>query len=183
MQSPSRSHFQSVRGSPSVLPRRFVSYLPINLSGRHIWSFALPFHTSGRAEQSSAESPFAGIWGMTRGRLQDPGDRENRFFTPPSLGLALWCVTTRTTAHTHTNGARHPRATNAPTPTQSVNLPFFLSFALCWDVGFQWFSSHSGVFQSFVTIFSYFHLHTYTHTIAGRTHSVHYIKIIKGLSI
>lgn len=62
-----------------------------------------------------------------------------------------------------------------PTHQHQRNLStflFFLSFAfvvLCSGTWFQWFSSHSGVFQSFVTIFSYFHAHslTYTHTCGG----------------
>uniref|UniRef100_A0A8D8D7W3 (northern house mosquito) hypothetical protein n=1 Tax=Culex pipiens TaxID=7175 RepID=A0A8D8D7W3_CULPI len=165
-------------------------------SGPSCFRFTLPSACFGRprfrncpeAVPSRGLAPFGKIredLGQCVGEeTGGPGDRKNRFFSP----RALWCVTTRTTTHTCSASTTPP--SRRPTHQHQRNLSTFLYFSLlfpsfalcgtCWSsallVGwFQWFSSHSGVFQSFVTIFSYFHAHIHSE------HPEHTIKIIRGL--
>lgn len=115
-------------------------------------------------------SVFQGFVGGT------PGGQGKSILLP-----RLWCVTTRTT--THAVRATPPSATNAPTPTQSVNLPFFLSFAfaalLCWDVVSMvfftlWsFSELRHHFLVFPCTNLRTHLHTHIHLLAEE-YSKHY---------
>lgn len=134
---------------------RDVSYLPINLrTGRRtaaahlvlcasVSHFLLPpaavLFTSAailRLCSSSERPPHLGsvFQGFRGGTPRGTG----KIDSSPPAAATLWCVTTRTT--THAVRATPPSATNAPTPTQSVNLPFFpllrlrCSARLCWDV-------------------------------------------------
>lgn len=187
--------------------RRFanVSYLPINLrTGRrrtaaHLVLCASVSHflsppaavlfTSAAAAIlrlcSSSEWPphlgsvFQGFVGGT------PGGQGKSILLPPPMV----CHHT----HDHTCSARDTPERNQRTNTNAICQPSFFSSpspSLLCSAGtwFQWFSSHSGVFQSFVTIFSYFHAQTYVHTYIHtctclRRNTPNTIKIIRGLSI
>lgn len=167
-------------------------------SGPSCFRFTLPsacfdrprFRNCPEAVPSRGLAPFVKIredLGICGGETGGQGTGKNRFFSP----RALWCVTTRTTTHTCSASTTPPsRRRRRPTHQHQRNLSTFLYFSLffpsfalcgtCWSsallVGwFQWFSSHSGVFQSFVTIFSYFHAHIHSE------HPEHTIKIIRGL--
>lgn len=126
-----------------------------------------------------------GSWGNERGRPGDQGTGKNRFFSP----RARFGVSPHARPHTYTCSA----STTPPsqrTNTNAICQPSFLCSLLLFLsshsagragalllVGwFQWFSSHSGVFQRFVTIFSYFHAHKHT-----LLYSEHTIKITRGL--
>lgn len=160
-----------------------------NLGGADDGTSGRPrFRNCPEAVPSRGLAPFGKIredLGQCVGRRRAvQGTGKNRFFSP----RALWCVTTRTTTHTCSASTTPP--SRRPTHQHQRNLSTFLYFSLffpsfalggtCWSsallVGwFQWFSSHSGVFQSFVTIFSYFHAHIHSE------HPEHTIKIIRGL--
>lgn len=98
--------------------------------------------------------------------VQDQG----KIDSSPLVG-GLCGVSPHARPHTHTGG--HPRVARPTHQHQrAICQPSFFLFLLpsvaLWDVlgsldgWFQWFSSHSGVFQSFVTIFSYFHAHIHS---------------------
>lgn len=120
---------------------------------------------SEAVQQFRVAAPFG--WCVPRIRRGDPRGTGKIDSSPPAYGVSPH-------ARPHMQCARHPRA--QPTHQHQRNLSTFLfsspSPSLLCSAGtwFQWFSSHSGVFQSFVTIFSYFHaqtyVHTYTHTLA-----------------
>lgn len=97
--------------------------------------------------------------------VQDQG----KIDSSPLVG-GLCGVSPHARPHTHTGG--HPRVARPTHQHQRAicqpSFFFLLPSVALWDVlgsldgWFQWFSSHSGVFQSFVTIFSYFHAHIHS---------------------
>lgn len=170
---------------------RDVSYLPINLhTGRrtaaaHLVLCASVSHflsppaavlfTSAAAIlrlcSSSERPPHLGSVRSKDSREGGTPRGTGKIDSSPPAAATLWCVTTRTT--THAVRATPPSATNAPTPTQSVNLPFFfLCFAfalLCWDVVSMVFFtlwSFSELRHHFL-VFPCTHLHTDTLTCGG----------------
>lgn len=183
-----------------------VSYLPINLlqadTAAHLVLCASVSHFLSPAAAAavlftsaaailwccSSSKRRAGCLHLKQKRSKDlgtaPGGQGKSILLPPRTSSA-----TMVCHHTHDHHAvraRHPRATNAPTPTQSVNLPFFpllrLRRTLLWDV----------VPMVFFTLWSFSELRhhflvfpctlTYIHTHLRRN-TPNTIKIIRGLSI